>query len=195
MQRGLDWNTENIDADVVHLHTWYTHLAGIMAKLNYGLPMVLTVHSLEPLRPWKREQLGGGYDFSCWVEKTAIEMADAVIAVSAETKADILRLFDVAPEKVHIIYNGIDLHEYQPVVSTSGAREIRRRSKGALRALRRPDRAAKGHRPSGAGDPVFCAGFSSRALRRRAGYAGDRRGNARRGRSRASRARRRDLDR
>ncbi len=122
VQRCLDWNTENIDADVVHLHTWYTHLGGIMAKLNYGIPMVLTVHSLEPLRPWKREQLGGGYDFSCWVEKTAIEMADAVVAVSAETKADILRLFDVDEKKVHIIYNGIDLDEYHPV-QTTGALE------------------------------------------------------------------------
>jgi glycogen synthase len=120
LQRGLDWNTLNIDADVVHLHTWYTHLAGITAKLNYGIPMVLTVHSLEPLRPWKREQLGGGYDFSCWVEKTAIEMADAVIAVSHETKLDILRLFDVPESRVHIIYNGIDLDEYHKV-STTGA--------------------------------------------------------------------------
>ncbi len=118
IQRGLDWNTTAIDADVVHLHTWYTHLAGIMAKLNYGIPMVLTVHSLEPLRPWKREQLGGGYDFSCWVEKTAIEMADAVIAVSHETKLDILRLFHVPPERVHIIYNGIDLDEYRKVPTT-----------------------------------------------------------------------------
>ncbi len=122
VQRGLDWNTTNIDADVVHLHTWYTHMAGIMAKLNYGIPMVLTVHSLEPLRPWKREQLGGGYDFSCWVEKTAIEMADAVIAVSAGTKADVLRLFDVPEERVHIIYNGIDLEEYRKV-KTTGALE------------------------------------------------------------------------
>ena len=122
MQRCLDWNSANIDADVVHLHTWYTHLGGITAKLNYGIPMVLTVHSLEPLRPWKREQLGGGYDFSCWVEKTAIEMADAVIAVSKETKADILRLFDVPEERVHIIYNGIDLDEYRPV-KTTGALE------------------------------------------------------------------------
>ncbi|HEX8296532.1 MAG TPA: glycogen synthase [Chthoniobacteraceae bacterium] len=119
IQRGLDWNTTNIDADIVHLHTWYTHLAGITAKLNYGIPLVLTVHSLEPLRPWKREQLGGGYDFSCWVEKTAIEMADAVIAVSKETKADVLRLFDVPEERVHIIYNGIDLDEYQPVTTTT----------------------------------------------------------------------------
>ncbi len=118
VQRCLDWNTANIDADLVHLHTWYTHFGGILAKLNYGIPMVLTVHSLEPLRPWKREQLGGGYDFSCWVEKTAIEMADAVIAVSSETKADILRLFDVDEAKIHVIYNGIDLDEYQVVKTT-----------------------------------------------------------------------------
>lgn len=118
VQHCLDWNTTKIDADIVHCHTWYTHFGGILAKLNYGLPMVLTVHSLEPLRPWKREQLGGGYDFSCWVEKTAIEMADAVIAVSQETKADILRLFEVPEERVKIIYNGIDLDEYQPVKTT-----------------------------------------------------------------------------
>ena len=119
VQRGLDWNTTKIDADVVHLHTWYTHLGGILAKLNYGIPMVLTVHSLEPLRPWKREQIGGGYDFSCWVEKTAIEMADAVIAVSRETKDDVLRYFNVPPERVPVIYNGIDLDEYRPVTSTA----------------------------------------------------------------------------
>ena len=123
VQRGLDWNTGNIDADIVHLHTWYAHFGGILAKLNYGIPMVLTVHSLEPLRPWKREQLGGGYDFSCWVEKTAIEMADAVIAVSRETKADILRHFDVPEERVHIIYNGIDLDEYAPVATTGALRK------------------------------------------------------------------------
>lgn len=122
VQRDLDWNTTNIDADVVHLHTWYTHFGGILAKLNYGIPMVLTVHSLEPLRPWKREQLGGGYDFSLWIEKTAIEMADAVIAVSRETKEDILRLFDVPEERVKVIYNGIDLDEYRPV-KTTGALE------------------------------------------------------------------------
>ncbi len=118
VQHCLDWNTTNIDADIVHCHTWYTHFGGILAKMNYGIPFVLTVHSLEPLRPWKREQLGGGYDFSCWVEKTAIEMADAVIAVSRETQRDILRLFNVPKERVPIIYNGIDLDEYQPVTTT-----------------------------------------------------------------------------
>jgi len=122
LQRGVDWNADRIDADVVHLHTWYTHFAGIVAKLCYGIPMVLTVHSLEPLRPWKREQLAGGYEFSLWIEKTAIEMADAVIAVSRETKEDILRLFNPDPDRVRVIYNGIDLEEYRPV-KTNGALE------------------------------------------------------------------------
>lgn len=112
LQRNLDFNTRTIDANVVHLHTWYSHFGGILAKLNYGIPMVLTVHSLEPLRPWKREQLGGGYDFTVWLERTAIEMADAVVAVSEETKTDILRLFNVDEEKVHVIHNGIDPDEY-----------------------------------------------------------------------------------
>jgi len=112
-QRCESMAAAGTDADLVHVHTWYTHLGGIMAKLNYSLPLVLTVHSLEPLRPWKREQLGGGYDFSCWVEKTAIEMADAVIAVSESTKADVLRHFDVDPSRVHVIHNGIDLEEYR----------------------------------------------------------------------------------
>lgn len=117
LQRCLDWNSTGIDADVVHLHTWYTHLGGILAKMNYGKPLVLTVHSLEPLRPWKREQIGGGYDFSCWVERTAIEMADAVVAVSSETRDDVLRLFNVNPERVKVIYNGIDPREYRRVES------------------------------------------------------------------------------
>ena len=117
LQRCLDWNSTGIDADVVHLHTWYTHLGGILAKMNYGKPLVLTVHSLEPLRPWKREQIGGGYDFSCWVERTAIEMADAVVAVSSETRDDVLRLFNVNPERVKVIYNGIDPGEYRRVES------------------------------------------------------------------------------
>lgn len=118
VERCTDFNTANIDADIVHCHTWYAHWAGILAKLNYGIPMVLTVHSLEPLRPWKREQLGGGYDFTCWLEKTAIEMADAVVAVSSETRADIKRLFNVADERLHTIYNGIDLDEYRKVTTT-----------------------------------------------------------------------------
>jgi starch synthase len=113
VQRDAAMAAAGTDADLVHVHTWYTHLGGLMIKQNYGLPLVLTVHSLEPLRPWKREQLGGGYDFSCWVEKAAIEMADAVIAVSESTKADVLRLFDVDPARVRVIHNGIDLEEYR----------------------------------------------------------------------------------
>jgi alpha-maltose-1-phosphate synthase len=119
IRRCTDFNTANIDADLVHCHTWYSHFGGILAKMNYGLPLVITTHSLEPLRPWKREQLGGGYDFSVWIEKTALEMADAVIAVSAQTKADIERLFNVRPERLHIIYNGIDLEEYRKTDSTA----------------------------------------------------------------------------
>lgn len=115
LQRCLNFNSQGIDASVVHLHTWYAHFGGILAKLNYGVPMALTVHSLEPLRPWKREQLGHGYDFTVWLERTAIQMADAVIAVSEETKADLLRLFELDPHKVHVIHNGIDPDEYRKV--------------------------------------------------------------------------------
>jgi alpha-maltose-1-phosphate synthase len=118
IQRDLAFNTTNIDADLVHCHTWYSHFGGILAKKNYGIPLVITTHSLEPLRPWKREQLGGGYDFSVWVEKTALEMADAIIAVSNETKADIERLFNVDPKRLHVIHNGIDPDEYRTVDST-----------------------------------------------------------------------------
>src|SRR5712691_8021667 len=118
LRRCIDFNTTNIDADLVHCHTWYSHFGGIVAKLNYGIPLVITTHSLEPLRPWKREQLAGGYDFSVWVEKTALEMADAIIAVSGDTKRDIERLFDVDQKRVHVIHNGIDLEEYRPVKAT-----------------------------------------------------------------------------
>jgi len=118
VRRCTDFNTTNIDADLVHCHTWYSHFGGILAKLNYGISFVITVHSLEPLRPWKREQLGGGYDFSLWIEKTALEMADAIIAVSGETKCDIERLFDVDSNRVRVIHNGIDLEEYRRVDST-----------------------------------------------------------------------------
>jgi len=119
VRRCTDFNTTNIDADLVHCHTWYSHFGGILAKMNYGVPLVITVHSLEPLRPWKREQLGGGYDFSVWVEKTALEMADAVVAVSGQTKGDIERLFNVRPERLHVIYNGIDLEEYRKTEATA----------------------------------------------------------------------------
>ena len=118
VRRCTDFNTMNIDADIVHCHTWYSHFGGILAKKNYGVPLVITVHSLEPLRPWKREQLAGGYDFSLWVEKTALEMASAIIAVSSETKSDIERLFYIDPARVQVIHNGVDLDQYQKVDSS-----------------------------------------------------------------------------
>ncbi len=111
----IGFQGQGIAADVVHCHTWYAQFGGILAKLLYGIPFALTVHSLEPLRPWKREQLGRGYDLSSWVERTALEMADAVIAVSASTRDDVLRLFDVPAERVPIIPNGIDIDEYRPI--------------------------------------------------------------------------------
>lgn len=118
IDRDLQIVGEGVDADVVHCHTWYTHMAGIWAKLNFGVPLVVTTHSLEPLRPWKREQLAGGYDFSLWVEKTAIEMADAVIAVSHGTRADVKSLFNVKEDRLKVIYNGIDTDEFKKVAST-----------------------------------------------------------------------------
>jgi glycogen synthase len=119
LSTGLHMNADVIDADVVHCHTWYAHFAGIMAKLCYGVPLVITTHSLEPLRPWKREQLGRGYDASSWIEKTAIEMADALIAVSEETKVDVLKHFNVDENKVKVIYNGINLQQYITTTDSS----------------------------------------------------------------------------
>ena len=108
------------DADIVHTHTWYSNLAGHFAKLLYGIPHVMTSHSLEPLRPWKAEQLGGGYALSCFGERTAIERADAVIAVSGAMKRDILRCYPaVSAERVQVIYNGIDPDELVPNEQTN----------------------------------------------------------------------------
>lgn len=100
-------------ADLVHSHTWYANFAGHVASLLYGIPHVISAHSLEPLRPWKAEQLGGGYRVSSFVEKTAYEAAAAIIAVSHGMKADILRSYpDVDPRKVHVIHNGIDVEKW-----------------------------------------------------------------------------------
>ena len=103
-------------AGIAHSHTWYANFAGHLAKLLYGIPHVMTTHSLEPLRPWKAEQLGpGGYAASSFCERTAIEGADAVIAVSAEMRRDVLRCYPtVDASRVHVIHNGIDPDEYRP---------------------------------------------------------------------------------
>jgi alpha-maltose-1-phosphate synthase len=113
MYRSLAMAKDNLDASVVHCHTWYVQFAGFLAKKLWGIPFVLTTHSLEPLRPWKVEQLGNAYHLSAWIENNGITQADAVIAVSQETRNDVLRLFPVDPDKVKVIHNGIDLNEYQ----------------------------------------------------------------------------------
>ncbi|GAB1691498.1 glycogen synthase [Krasilnikovia sp. M28-CT-15] len=101
--------------DIVHSHTWYANFAGHVAKLLYGVPHVLTTHSLEPLRPWKAEQLGGGYALSSYCERTAVESADAIIAVSGGMKRDVLAAYPgVDPEKIQVVYNGIDTEQYKP---------------------------------------------------------------------------------
>jgi starch synthase len=102
-------------AGVVHTHTWYTGLAGQLAALLYDIPHVLTAHSLEPLRPWKAEQLGGGYRISSWVEQTAVTAADAVIAVSSGMRNDMLRVYpELDPDRVHVVRNGIDTEVWHP---------------------------------------------------------------------------------
>ncbi len=105
--------------DVVHTHTWYVSMAGFLAKKLYNIPFVLTTHSLEPLRAWKAEQLGSGYALSSWIERTAMLDADAIVAVSNGTKEDILRSYPVSPDRVHVIYNGIDLAEYRRTNATA----------------------------------------------------------------------------
>ena len=116
--RSLAMAKDQLDADLVHCHTWYTDMGGILAAQLWGIPSVLTIHSLEPLRPWKVEQLGRAYHLSAWMERTAIEQASAIVAVSRETRDDVLRLFDVSPDRVHVIHNGIDPEEYRPVAAT-----------------------------------------------------------------------------
>jgi starch synthase len=106
-------------ADVVHSHTWYANFAGHTAKLLHGVPHVLTTHSLEPLRPWKAEQLGGGYALSSFCERTAIESADAIIAVSGGMRRDVLKAYpSVDPDRIHVVYNGIDTSLYTPSSET-----------------------------------------------------------------------------
>jgi alpha-maltose-1-phosphate synthase len=101
-------------ADVIHCHTWYTFLAGCLIKQLLQIPLVVTTHSLEPSRPWKKEQLGNGYYAAGWLEKTALLNADRIIAVSRAMKNDIQELYDAAPEKVEVIHNGIDAEIYRP---------------------------------------------------------------------------------
>jgi len=112
-------------ADIVHSHTWYANAAGHLASLLHGIPHVVTAHSLEPLRPWKAEQLGGGYRVSSWIEETAFTTAAAVIAVSDGMRRDILRSYPAIDEsRVHVVHNGIDLDKWKPVTNDAVVREL-----------------------------------------------------------------------
>lgn len=112
-----------LTTDVVHCHTWYTFMAGFYAKELYGKPLVTTIHSLEPLRPWKEEQLGTAYKLSCWMERTGVIASDRVIAVSKGMKDDILKCYTIPEDRIRVIHNGIDLDEYRPVEADSARRE------------------------------------------------------------------------
>jgi glycogen synthase len=110
---GLAMASDPVDADVAHAHTWYVALAGLLVRMLHGIPLVVTLHSMEPLRPWKAQQLDTGYRVSTWTERCAVEAADRVIAVSAAMRDDILRSFDVDPTRVLVVHNGIDVARYR----------------------------------------------------------------------------------
>jgi glycogen synthase len=110
---GLAMARDPVAADVVHTHTWYVGLGGMLTQAIHDLPLVVTLHSLEPLRPWKADQLGTGYAVSTWAERLAVERAERVIAVSAQMRADILSHFQVAPERVVVIHNGVDADAFR----------------------------------------------------------------------------------
>src|SRR6476659_10042867 len=112
-------------ADLVHSHTWYANFAGHLASLLYGVPHVVSAHSLEPLRPWKAEQLGGGYAISSWVERTSYDAAAAVIAVSSAMREDVLRCYPaIDPDRVHVVHNGIDTDDWAPRHDPDRVREL-----------------------------------------------------------------------
>ena len=125
--------------DVVHSHTWYADLAGHVASLLHGVPHVVTTHSLEPHRPWKAEQLGGGYALSSWAERTAVLGADAVIAVSQGMARDVLASYpELDPARVHVVYNGIDAELYAPTTATDVRRTERPETAASPRATTAP---------------------------------------------------------
>ncbi len=116
---NMNMVADPIDSEIVHTHTWYTNFAGALAKRAYRAKLVATVHSLEPLRPWKREQLGTGYDLSSWMEREGLTACDAIIAVSADMKKDILKSYDVPAKSVAVIHNGVDPAKYHPQEGTA----------------------------------------------------------------------------
>jgi len=110
---GLAMARDEVDADVVHAHTWYADMGALWISTLYRIPLVVTLHSMEPLRPWKADQLGSGYLVSSWIEKTAVESAHRVIAVSHKMREDILQYFDADPSRVVVIHNGIDPEQFK----------------------------------------------------------------------------------
>ena len=118
LSKNVEMSQNTLDADVIHCHTWYTHLAGIFSRELLQVPLILTTHSLETHRPWKVEQLGNGYFLSRWIENHAYNTADGIIAVSQQMKADVIEAYGVAPEKVTVIHNGIDPEFYKPTFDT-----------------------------------------------------------------------------
>ncbi len=165
------------ECDVVHSHTWYANLAGHLAKLLHGIPHVMTAHSLEPRRPWKAEQLGGGYAISSWAERTAFEAADAVIAVSQGMRADVLDCYPrVDPDRVHVIHNGIDTTLYTRDDKTDLIEELGVDPSVAVRPVRRSNHAAEGRSPPRTRGEVLPARRPGRPRCGRAGHPRDRRG-------------------
>jgi glycogen synthase len=126
--RDLVMSGSLADVDIVHCHTWYSHLAGCLVKYLQQVPLVLTTHSLEPHRPWKAEQLGTAYHASTFVERTAYQNADGVVAVSGSMKRDVQLLYGVAPDRVRVIHNGIDLDQYRPTPNPAALAEFGIRS-------------------------------------------------------------------
>ncbi len=161
-------------ADLVHSHTWYANFGGHLASLMGGIPHVLTAHSLEPMRPWKAEQLGGGYRVSSWVERTAYEGADAVVAVSAGMREDILRSYpSVDPDKVKVVHNGIDSRALAARTRRGHGPSPRRRPRPAQRHLRRAHHPAEGPPVPPARRRRAASGRPARPPRRRARHPGD----------------------
>ena len=163
------------DVDLVHSHTWYANLAGHLAGLFHDIPHVVSAHSLEPHRPWKAEQLGGGYRLSSWAEKTAFEAADAVIAVSAGMRNDTLDSYtNLDPDKVHVVKNGIDTEEFKPDPGTDVVTGPWNRSRQAVGGVRGQDHPPEGPHSFGTGGREVRSRYSGRATGRRAGYPGNR---------------------
>ncbi len=176
---GVDLQiADDVDADIIHAHTWYACLAGYLAKMLHGTPLVITAHSLEPFRPWKREQLGGGYDLSSWAERDAYEHADRVIAVSAGMREDILSAYpNLDPDKVVVVHNGITMSQFEtPSDDDPGWKVFERynidRNKPTLLFVGRITR-QKGPAIPASGVAFRRSGHPDRAMRGRARHSGD----------------------